>query len=77
MVGVGAEPLHGAGPRIRKRLCSGSVARPIISAFRAKDSGSNPDRSNFLPVHLDIITYMLECGAKGGRQAREEGRQKL
>ena len=32
--------------------CSGSVVRPIISAFRAEDSGSNPGRS-ILPIFLD------------------------
>lgn len=29
-------------------LCFGGVVRPIISAFRAEDSGSNPDRSTIL-----------------------------
>ena len=31
--------------QLNKYSCSGSVVRPIISASRAEDSGSNPGRS--------------------------------
>ena len=36
-------------------ICSGGVVRPIISAFRAEDSGSNPGRSIFLYLNKIIV----------------------
>ncbi len=38
--------------------CSGSVARPIISAFQAEDSGSNPGRS-ILPQFFYVTSYVI------------------
>ena len=34
-------------PLIIRNICSRSVDRPIILAFRARDSGSNPDGSTY------------------------------
>ena len=45
-------------------ICSDGVVRPIISAFRAEDSGSNPGRSIFLYLKdfLGISFPLLVAG---------------
>ena len=54
---------------LQDAMCSGSVVRPIIPAFRAEDSGSNPGRSTkpnlcygnnkFLNVFADLQTHLI------------------
>ncbi len=36
-------------------VCSGSIARLSIPAFRAGDPGSNPGRSTKITTHIDVI----------------------
>ena len=42
--------------------CSGGVVRPIISAFRAEDSGSNPGRSifTFYQIYYPIYDWIMQ-----------------
>ena len=50
----------------RYSMCSGSVVRPIIPAFRAEDSGSNPDRSTivFFILNVFILIFYAPIGER-------------
>ena len=57
-----------------KSPCSGSVVRPIMSAFRADDSGSNPGRSilNFT-IQLPLNRSRFKINIFAGVPERPKG----
>ena len=74
---MGSNPI---GPMLIKlylQICSGGVVRPIISAFRAEDSGSNPGRSilkNLLRF-LMVSTYpffLFKRGCPRGQRGQAQ-----
>ena len=69
---MGSKPI---GPMLKLYLyfCSGGVVRPIISAFRAEDSGSNPGRSiikNFVKI---FNGFFVSFRSKAGVPERPKG----
>ena len=54
-------------------MCSGGVVRPIISAFRAEDSGSNPGRSilkKFVKIFNGFYVSFVFILSGGAREAK-------
>ena len=70
---MGSNPI---GPMLNKLylyVCSGGVVRPIISAFRAEDSGSNPGRSIQKILLRFLMVSMYPLFFKAGVPERPKG----